>query len=209
MDGVVRTRVGYTGGTTEDPSYYNLADHTETIQMDYDPAKITYEELLDVFWDSHNPTTPAWSKQYMSIIFYHDEEQKRTAEASKAREAARRGQEIVTPILPAPEFYRAEDYHQKHSLRNRNEFLKEYLTIYPDGDDFVDSTAVTRMNGYVGGNGTLDALEEELDILGLSPEARQKLWDFVSSHDRSRSADRTDDAVEEEQACRVGDGSCG
>ena len=204
----MRTRVGYAGGTIEDPTYYNLADHTETIQMDYDPAKITYEQLLDVFWDSHNPTTPAWSRQYMSIVFYHDEEQKRAAETSKAREAARRGEEISTVILPAPEFYLAEDYHQKYQLRNRSEFLKEYLTIYPDSNDFVDSTAVTRLNGYVGGNGTLDALEKEQDTLGLPPEARQKLWDLVSSYDRSRSAEQKDASVaKEQQACGLG--TCG
>jgi len=208
MDGVVRTRVGYAGGTTENPTYYNLADHTETIQIDYDPTKIIYEELLDVFWDSHNPTAPGLSRQYMSIIFYHNEEQRKLAESSKGREAARRDREIYTEIVPAPEFYLAEAYHQKYQLRNRNEFLKEYLTIYPDSEDFVNSTAVTRANGYLGGNGTLDALEEELDTLGLSPEARQKLWDFVSSYDRSRSAEREDTSIaEEQQTCGVG--TCG
>jgi peptide-methionine (S)-S-oxide reductase len=206
---VVRTRVGYAGGTTENPTYYNLADHTETIQMDYDPAKITYEQLLDVFWDSHNPTSPAWSRQYMSIVFYHDEQQKKAAETSKAREAIRRGKEVSTVIVPASEFYLAEDYHQKHSLRSRSELLNEYLAIYPNGEDFVNSTAVTRANGYVGGSGTLDALEKEQDTMGLSPEARHQLWALVSTYDRSRSADRTEDAGAKEQSCSIGDGGCG
>ena len=208
MDGVVRTRVGYAGGTTGNPTYYSLADHTETIQIDYDPTKITYQELLDVFWDSHSSTAPASSRQYMSIIFYHNEEQKKLAEASKGREAARRDREIYTKIVPVPEFYLAEAYHQKYRLRNRTEFLKEYLTIYPDSDDFVNSTAVARANGYLGGNGTLDALEKEQDTLGLSPEARQKLWDFVSSYDRPRSTEQDDNSVaKEQQTCGLG--TCG
>lgn len=206
---MVRTRVGYAGGSTEDPTYYNLADHTETIQMDYDPSKITYEELLDTFWEAHNPTVPSYSRQYMSAIFYHDEEQKRVAEASKEREAEKRGEDIATLILPAPEFYLAEDYHQKYRLRGSPQFLNVYLAIYPDSEDFVNSTAVARMNGYIGANGTLDALEEEIDVLGLSAEERDRLWDIVAKYDKTSNAKRPANQAETEQACRAGDGSCG
>ena len=80
---MIRTHVGYTGGTTENPTYHNLDGHTEAVQIEYDPSRISYQELLDVFWGGHNPTQPAWSRQYASIVFYHDEEQKRLAEASK------------------------------------------------------------------------------------------------------------------------------
>ena len=106
---MIRTRVGYAGGTMKNPTYHNLGDHTETIQIDYDPTQISYEELLDVFWDSHNPTSRPWSRQYMSIVFYHDEEQKRSAIETRDREGSRREGVIFTEIVPASQFYLAED----------------------------------------------------------------------------------------------------
>lgn len=71
---MIRTRVGYAGGSKENPTYYSLGDHSETIQIDYDPTQISYGQLLEVFWNSHNPTYEPWSRQYMSIIFYHSED---------------------------------------------------------------------------------------------------------------------------------------
>src|SRR5262249_18399740 len=76
LPGVVRTRVGYTGGTSKDPTYYSLGDHTETLQIDFDPTVITYEQLLEVFWHTHNPCAQPWSRRYMSTVFYHGESQK-------------------------------------------------------------------------------------------------------------------------------------
>ena len=76
---MVRTRVGYAGGLKENPSYYGLGDHSETIQIDYAPTRISYQELLDVFWSSHNPQQRPWSTQYKSMILYHTDEQKRLA----------------------------------------------------------------------------------------------------------------------------------
>jgi len=175
----VRTRVGYAGGRAQNPSYHALGDHTETVQIDYDPAVISYETLLAVFWDSHDAAAPVWSRQYKSILFYHDTEQQRLAEASKAREKARRGQKILTEIRPAGAFYRAEEEHQKHQLRFEREILGELRAIYPIFDDYVDSTVATRINGYLGGYGTFVDLEEELPDFGLSSRAAKKLSDIV------------------------------
>jgi len=102
---VVRTRVGYAGGSTADPTYRNLDGHSETIQIDFDPTQITYEQLLDLFWASHDPTSRPWSRQYASIVFFHDEEQRRLAVESSDREAARHGQEISTEVVPFSEFH--------------------------------------------------------------------------------------------------------
>jgi peptide-methionine (S)-S-oxide reductase len=184
MPGVVRTQVGYAGGTTQDPTYYNLGDHTETIHIEYDPTQVTYEELLNVFWNSHSPTSKPWSRQYMSIIFYHDEEQKRLAIETRDREEAKIQGRIYTEIVPAAEFYAAEDYHQKYRLQQAPDLVQELRAIYPDAEDFVASTAAARVNGYVGGNGTLEQLQEELDSLGLSEAGRQKLLDVVSRSGR-------------------------
>ena len=175
----MRTRVGYSGGTKDNPTYHSLGDHSETIEVDYDPSVLTYEDLLEVFWDSHNPHFPSYSRQYASVIFYHDEEQRRLAEETKAAEATRRGGEIYTEVVAYREFYLAEDYHQKYELRQRGDVAKEYLATYPDLQDFVNSTAVARVNGYLGGNGNAEQLQRELDLLGLSEAARQSLLKLV------------------------------
>jgi peptide-methionine (S)-S-oxide reductase len=148
--------------------------------MDFDPAVISYEQLLNVFWDSHDPTSPLWSRQYMTAVFYHTDEQKKLAEASKAREEARIKSRIVTKVLPAGEFTRAEDYHQKYRLRQERDLVRELSAIYPKETDFTDSTAAARINGYLDGYGTLVELKEELPGFGLSPQAVKELTTEVS-----------------------------
>jgi peptide-methionine (S)-S-oxide reductase len=184
MPGVVRTRVGYAGGTTENPTYHNLGDHTETIQIEYDPSVVTYEELLDNFWSSHNPARQPWSRQYASIVFYHNEEQRRLAEETREREAARIGSQVLTEIIPASEFYLAEAYHQKYRLRRAPDLEREFSAIYPSDDDFVASTAVARVNGYLGGYGTCERLQEEIGELGLSSAASERLLRSVCGASR-------------------------
>ncbi len=163
---MIRTRVGYSGGTKKNPTYYSLGDHSETIQIDFDPAKITYEQLLNVFWASHNPDRKSWSRQYMAAVFYHNEEQKKLAIKTRDHVADQLKSKIYTEILPATEFYLAEDYHQKYYLRQVSELIKEYKAIYPATGDLIKSTAVARVNGYVGGFGTFKQLQNELSSLG-------------------------------------------
>jgi peptide-methionine (S)-S-oxide reductase len=176
---VVRTRVGYSGGEKVNPTYHDLGDHSETIQIDYDPLKISYEQLLDVFWASHNPTVSSFSVQYRSAIFYHNEEQRRLAVESKEQQEKERGQRIYTEIIPYSRFYLAEDYHQKYALRNVSVIAGEVLEMYSDIEDFVNSTAVARLNGYAGGYGDADELKTSLDKLGLSEAAEQRLLEIA------------------------------
>jgi peptide-methionine (S)-S-oxide reductase len=182
----VRTRVGYAGGQQPDPNYHNLGSHSETIQIDYDPTQITYEELLDVYWESHNPTSPPWSRQYASIIFYHDEEQKRLATDTRDREAARHGSEVYTEILSFADFYLAEGYHQKYRLQQMPQLMEVFQELYPDEDDFVNSTAAARANGLAGGYTTLAALQAEIDGLGLSEKESTRLLETLSALERGR-----------------------
>jgi peptide-methionine (S)-S-oxide reductase len=176
---VIRTRVGYAGGRENNPTYPSIGDHTETIQIDYDPTVISYAKLLDIFWESHNPASPAWSRQYGSIIFFHNEEQERLAIESKGRAAARIRGKIYTEIVPFTKFYLAEAYHQKYRLRGERDLMKEFNAMYPNENDFVNSTAAARVNGYLDGHGTLEQLEEELPGLGLSAVGSGKLLDIV------------------------------
>jgi peptide-methionine (S)-S-oxide reductase len=123
VEGVTRTEVGYEGGTLDRPTYEDVCSHTtghaEVVQVTYDPARVSYEELLDVFWSEHDPTQlnrQGWDvgDQYRSVVFFHDEEQRAAAEASREREQPRHRKPIVTQIVPVETFWPAEDYHQQY-----------------------------------------------------------------------------------------------
>lgn len=187
---MVRTRVGYAGGTKRHPTYRDLGDHTETVQIDYDPARITYRELLDVFWTGHDPMRRSWSRQYASIIFYHNEEQRKLAEETKARMTMDLRGSVHTEILSNSDFTLAENYHQKHSLQQYPEFMEEVLRIYPSTGEFVASTAAARLNGYLGGEGSYEALIGDIGRLGLSPARRQALRGLVQSRTPGQTCPR-------------------
>jgi len=123
--GVISTRVGYIGGRTDNPTYKEVCTdrtgHAEAVEVAYDPAKVSYDALLKVFWENHDPTQlnrqgPDWGTQYRSAIFFHTPEQKGASAASKEslEKAGRYSKPIVTQIVPAETFYPAEDYHQQY-----------------------------------------------------------------------------------------------
>lgn len=129
VPGVTNATVGYTGGRTANPTYEQVCSHAtghaEAVEVDYDSTQVSYDQLLDIFWSIHNPTTlnrqgPDVGDQYRSAVFYHTPEQKARAEASKER-LQRSGQydnPVVTEIAQAPTFYRAEEYHQRYFEKN-------------------------------------------------------------------------------------------
>ena len=125
IPGVISTRVGYTGGHFGDPTYKDVCTdrtgHAEAVEVEYDPAKVSYDDLLRVFWENHDPTQlnrqgPDWGTQYRSAIFYHSPEQEQAARASKAKleKSGQYSRPLVTEITPASTFYQAEDYHQQY-----------------------------------------------------------------------------------------------
>ena len=115
----------------------------------------------------------------MSIIFYHNEEQRAAAIKSKERQEEELGHAIVTEIIPFSKFYLAEDYHQKYYLTSESVLVNELRDIYPDIHGFIASTAVARLNGYVGGYGALETLKENLDNFGLSEAGRIRLLEIA------------------------------
>jgi peptide-methionine (S)-S-oxide reductase len=129
VEGVVDVAVGYAGGTVPKPNYRAVCSgktgHAEVVQVEYDPARVSFEQLLEVFWQIHDPTTlnrqgPDVGAQYRSIIFYSDDHERIAAEESKRRldESGRLARPVVTQVVPAAEFYRAEEHHQRYYERS-------------------------------------------------------------------------------------------
>jgi peptide-methionine (S)-S-oxide reductase len=126
LPGVKDAAVGYAGGTVENPTYEQVCTdrtgHAEVVQVEFDPDEVSYEEVLDTFWSVHDPTQlnrqgPDVGTQYRSVIFFHTPDQQEQALASKARVQARFDRPVVTEVEPAPEFWRAEDYHQQYLVK--------------------------------------------------------------------------------------------
>jgi len=136
FDGVKAVTSGYAGGQKPNPTYKQVCGgdtgHAEVVQIEYDPAKLTYEQILEIFWDIHDPTTlnrqgPDSGTQYRSIILYHNDAQKQAAEKSKAAAAKKYKEPITTEVLPLKTFYPAEDYHQDYFRKNPHQPYCAYV----------------------------------------------------------------------------------
>lgn len=170
--GVLRTTVGYAGGSSELPTYRKMGDHTEVLEIDYDPTVISFKDLLDLFWNNHEYglTTPM-KRQYASLILYHDDDQRLIAEASKLEEQERRAPEVIaTGIAPKENFYAAEAYHQKYRLQGHKD-LAASLNLNPQL--LQSSYVATKLNGYLAGVGGIEQFKSEVDTMGLTPTQRQ------------------------------------
>lgn len=156
IPGVVATRVGYCGGQKQGPTYRAIGDHTEAVQVKYDPSQLSYETLLGVFWANHDPTY-RYKPQYKSAIFYHDDTQKKAAEASLEAERSKHQRKIETDIQPVGVYTDAEDYHQKYNLKLRDAIfsslgLKSNKTV-------IDSFVAAKLNGFVAGYGKMSDIK--------------------------------------------------
>lgn len=127
LEGVISTRVGYTGGNSKNPTYEDVCTdktgHAEAVEIEFDPATVSFEKLLELFWSVHDPTQlnrqgPDVGSQYRSVIFYHNDGQKEAAEKSLKDLQKKLSGKIATKIVKAPDFYEAEDYHQKYLSKN-------------------------------------------------------------------------------------------
>ena len=181
MDGVISTRVGYAGGTEPNPTYHNIGSHSETIQIEYNPDIVSYEELLNVFWAANAAHVSPYSRQYNSIIFYHDEAQKELAEESYQKRLDERPGTVLTEIIPYNNFTLAELYHQKYYLQVARRLLQDALRNREDFEGFIFSTTAARLNGYIGGYGDSATLEKELESYGLSDEGEKILLEIAEN----------------------------
>ena len=165
MDGVVRTRVGYAGGTKLDPTYHALGDHTEVVQLDFDPDTITYRALLERVFNFHNPQHQTRKTQYQNIVLAASEDQRAVLdEFLTTRGLTADG--IGTRIEQLSRFYPAEDYHQKYKLRSVSSFMDAFEAAGYSDDELRESPIAAKLNGYAAGHDV--AVAEELP----TPERR-------------------------------------
>jgi len=156
-----------------------LGDHSESIEIQYDANVITYGELLNIFWNLHNPVYETTNRQYMSRIFYLDDGQKSEALEMKRQIEAANGEKIYTEIVPLENFYLAEGYHQKYYLQNTTKLYQTLKAIYGGFGNLVRSTLAARINGYIAGNLSISSLKEEMDLVELPEDQYEKVLSIV------------------------------
>ncbi len=168
---VVRTRVGYAGGSTPDPSYQHISDYIEAIEIDFDASILDYAQILDLFWQFHTPTSPAYKRQYTSAIFPHNQQQLDCAAQSMQSQ-----QNVTTDIISLERFYLAEDYHQKYHLQQYPQLMSEFNQRYPNFHDFINSTLAARANGALAGYVNPATLEQ---TFADAPNIQQQLINLI------------------------------
>lgn len=169
LPGVLRTRVGYTGGTTENPTYYQIGDHSEAVQLDFDPELISYSELLQEALREGAFGQHSNNRQYRSAVFYHNPQQQTEAHAAGIQE-----------LEAAGIFTRAEEYHQKHFLQHGPE-AREFFARYPTSEAFTDATETARANAIASGRLNRDQIQALLPSLNISAATREMLLEHAKT----------------------------
>lgn len=149
------------------------------MQVDFDPTQITFAEIVELFWNVHNPCGGSYSRQYMAAIWYHDDHQREVIQQAAKRIASALKTKVRTPILPLDIFYAAENYHQKYCLQ-QSPLMTRFRAMYPRFPDFNNSTAAARLNGFVAGRGSRELFDAEHEQYGFPVE---ELRQSVRLHD--------------------------
>lgn len=161
MDGVVRTRVGYAGGTKTDPSYHALGDHTEVFQVDFDPEVVTYRDLLGAVFRRHDPQTRTRKTQYENVVFAATAHQRGVLDEFLDRKGLT-ADGIATRVEQRSRFHVAEDYHQKYTLRSVTSFMNAFEEAGYGDNEIRESPIAAKLNGYAAGHDV--SVAEELPV---------------------------------------------
>lgn len=171
-----RTRVGYAGSDSQNPTYKDMRGHTECVQVDYDPTVVSYAELVDLVLGEYNAASSPTSGQYAHVVLASDAEELEIARERARAMSEKRGRPVVTRIDRLDRFWPAEDYHQKWYLRRDGAITAEFRAMLGDDEEALrESTSAMKVNGYLAGSGTQAQLAREIDQLGLSDDARARL----------------------------------
>ena len=183
MDGVLRTRVGYSGGKSTSPSYKVLDLHTEVVEIDYDPDIISYGQLIDVFFSSHNETLRPYDQRVKSLIFYRSPEEYDIAKGKldAIRDQTPEEESVYTELKAFEVFYLAEPEHQNRSLKLETSLYGEVEQIFGSEDKIMLSILASKLNGYVYGYGTIENAQALLEVSGLSQASRDRLIEVIQN----------------------------
>ncbi len=181
LPGVIRTRTGYAGGTSMNPAYRQMGDHTETVQLDFSPSIITFDEILEVFWNNHNPVNinNYKGRQYLSLLFYSDDKQRETIQHVLRRRKEQGRGEPETEIAPYSGFHLAEDKHQKYYLKRFPNAIEKLNEWFPSQDDLNNSTLAARLNGLAKGYTNLERILNEMGQWPIRSEHQKLIVDLV------------------------------
>jgi len=152
-----------------------LGNHTEALQVEFDPQQISFEDVINLVWRSHNPISAPRRSQYKSAIWFADDQQLKIIESTMAPLEERFGTKLTTEVLPLQAFYSAEDYHQKYSLQHHKSVMEMFRHMYPQFGDFNDSTAAARLNGFSAGYGQKALFETEKSLYGFEAEVLERV----------------------------------
>ncbi len=159
-----------------------MGDHTETIEIDFDPTLICFEQIMEVFWENHHPSRRRGygGRQYMSLLLYHNEIQKNEALQIKRKWEKIRGEVIPTEIKSYTQFFLAEEKHQKYYLKRYKTAYEAVRELFTTHDQFVQSTLIARLNGFVREFGTLSDLKSEIETWGLSKSDQIRILETLN-----------------------------
>ncbi|GGG66928.1 peptide-methionine (S)-S-oxide reductase MsrA [Paenibacillus radicis (ex Gao et al. 2016)] len=181
LPGVIRTAVGYAGGTTPDPTYREMGDHSETVQLQYDSNQLAFQQLVELFWQSHNPININGYKgtQYMSLLFYNCEEQEEVIRHVIQNRINLGYEQPETRITRYTEFYPAEERHQKYYLQRYPDAIEKLSALYPDKQELFRSTLAARLNGLAKGYTSMERIRSELEDWNIGPDERKELLELL------------------------------
>ncbi|WP_433945101.1 peptide-methionine (S)-S-oxide reductase MsrA [Paenibacillus sp. SN-8-1] len=182
LPGVIRTQTGYAGGTTDQPSYREMGDHSEMVQLDFDPEILSFEDILRIFWNNHNPVNinDYKGRQYRSMVLYHNELQKDKAERVIRQCEGEGKAKPETEFSPCALFYPAEERHQKYYLHRYPNAVEKLSSIYPSHQELVNSTLAARLNGLAKGYTNLSQIKQEIAGWKADKEQKKRLIDLIS-----------------------------
>ena len=183
MDGVLRTRVGYSGGKSTNPSYKVVDLHTEVVEIDYDPDLISYGQLIDIFFASHNETLRPYDQRVKSLIFYRNPEEYEIAKEKlqAIRDKTPEKESVFTELKAFEVFYLAEPEHQNRSLKLETSLYGEVKQIFGSEDKIMLSILASKLNGFVYGYGTIEKAQELLEVSGLSQASKDRLIEVIEN----------------------------
>lgn len=181
LTGIMRTRVGFAGGTKDNPTYRQLGDHTETVEMDFDSGIVSLETILNLFWSYHNPVNinDYKGQQYRSLVLFRD-----PIQHSIIREVMRTSEEqgkgiLDTEVAPYTGFYLAEDRHQKYYLKRYPDAIKKLRTFFPTDEELTNATLAARLNGLAKGYTNLEKIINEIRTWQISREEQEEIIHLI------------------------------